>query len=196
MERLLWLLLLLGVAGGAQWYYPTKYDPQIASLQASLDKEELEQKTTRTALEQAGRDKEAVKGQLETARIQYEKRAAEDTKKLADLTSKLQEAQKPALNPANAAPTVVTAETPVQTVIGPDGSIAMVQSAPPTGDSMVDGQKAARLKAQLAADRATLTKIQTLHDGWHRGTIPDNISQAAIDALERQIRLEEAGMGD
>lgn len=195
MKDLLWFLIVLGVAGGAQWYYPNKYDPQIASLQAQVDKAAQEHKEAVVAIDQATRDKDALAKQLEASISQYEKKLSLQALQITDLTTKLQNAQKPVVSVAPAPQIIVAQEPQQKTVEMPDGSIVVVKSQPSAPSE--DTQRNAQLQAKLASDQAALNNVRFRHDKWHgRGDIPDDISEAAVDALERQVRLDEAGLGN
>lgn len=126
MKHILWFLMVCGVAGGAQWYYPGKFQPQIDSLQAQVDKSALESKEAHVAVDQAGRDKAALAIQIEASKAQYEGKLKEASMQVADLTKKLQDAKTGQTAPAPVVAQVDT--TPAEPSIElPDGSVVTVR---------------------------------------------------------------------
>lgn len=198
MKYILFILVLCGSLGYAQYFYTNKYEPMISDYQAQISSLEKGNKETRSALEKATSELALTKNQLSSLKTSYDKKLSDTALQVTTLTSKLQEAQKAVLvtiPQISQIPAVQQASSDEHTVEMPDGSVIVVKSS--NTSSVSASTNNSQLQAKLAADRAAFERAQKAHDSWSgRGNIPNDISQAAVDALERRVRLDEAGLAN
>ncbi len=85
MKHLLWFFLVCGIAGGAQWYFPQKYEPQLVALQQEVEQVGKARNEANDALAKATSDLTNAKEEAEMA-----------TKRLAELQDRISQSVAPA----------------------------------------------------------------------------------------------------
>jgi len=100
MKHLIWFLIVVGVAGGSEWYFPRQYAPQLAALQQQVDQATKARDEANTASANAATELAKAKEEAEVAEATV-KRITE-----ASVPVPSPVAQAPASLPVSTAPTI------------------------------------------------------------------------------------------
>lgn len=177
-------------------YYELKLQPEITDLQGTVETqtEKLASASTASGMDkiteasnhQRIEDLKAVISGLQTALTQAKAKQSEQAIKTQPQTNSLPN--------TTIAEEVAPVPTGFHQVESPDGTIRTYPNLPLSGEitHLQATDPNATIRTELITLKAKLQTTISQHDSWHgNGDIPDNISQQAIQDIQRQITLDE-----
>lgn len=177
-------------------YYELKLQPHLNELQSTIDTQSID---IEQAKQQFATDKAQWarwQNQVDLLKSQVNGLQTALTQAKAKLTEEEAKTQPQAISAPNTtvAEQVAPAPTGFHQVESPDGTIRTYPNLPTAGEltHLPSTDPNTTVRTELITLKAKLQTTIGQHDSWHgNGDIPDNISQQAIQDIQRQITLDE-----